>query len=32
MGKGLLLACTQDDNPCIFLEPKILYRAAGKFA
>ncbi|XP_019625423.1 PREDICTED: 2-oxoisovalerate dehydrogenase subunit beta, mitochondrial-like [Branchiostoma belcheri] len=26
--KGLLLACIKDDNPCIFLEPKILYRAA----
>ncbi|XP_009860514.2 2-oxoisovalerate dehydrogenase subunit beta, mitochondrial [Ciona intestinalis] len=26
--KGLLLACIRDDNPCIFLEPKILYRAA----
>ena len=27
--KGLLLSCIRDDNPCIFLEPKILYRAAG---
>ena len=27
-GKGLLLSCVQDDNPCIFFEPKILYRAA----
>lgn len=26
--KGLLLSCIRDDNPCIFLEPKILYRAA----
>lgn len=26
--KGLLLACIRDPNPCIFLEPKILYRAA----
>nr|CAB3225242.1 2-oxoisovalerate dehydrogenase subunit beta, mitochondrial [Phallusia mammillata] len=26
--KGLLLSCVQDENPCIFLEPKILYRAA----
>jgi len=24
--KGLLLACIQDNNPCIFMEPKILYR------
>lgn len=28
--KGLLLASIQDDNPVIFFEPKILYRAAGK--
>lgn len=28
--KGLLLACIADQNPCIFFEPKILYRAAGK--
>ncbi|XP_074510806.1 2-oxoisovalerate dehydrogenase subunit beta, mitochondrial isoform X2 [Sebastes fasciatus] len=26
--KGLLLACVADPNPCIFFEPKILYRAA----
>jgi len=26
--KGLLLACIKDDNPCIFFEPKILYRSA----
>ncbi|XP_069866270.1 2-oxoisovalerate dehydrogenase subunit beta, mitochondrial isoform X2 [Dipodomys merriami] len=26
--KGLLLSCIQDKNPCIFFEPKILYRAA----
>jgi len=26
--KGLLLSCIRDDNPCIFLEPKILYRSA----
>ncbi|XP_041354524.1 2-oxoisovalerate dehydrogenase subunit beta, mitochondrial-like [Gigantopelta aegis] len=26
--KGLLLSCIRDDNPCIFFEPKILYRAA----
>ncbi|TGZ61109.1 hypothetical protein CRM22_008168 [Opisthorchis felineus] len=26
--KGLLLACADDPNPCIFFEPKILYRAA----
>ncbi|KER22418.1 hypothetical protein T265_09496 [Opisthorchis viverrini] len=26
--KGLLLACAEDPNPCIFFEPKILYRAA----
>lgn len=28
--KGLLLSCIADNNPCIFFEPKILYRAAGK--
>jgi 2-oxoisovalerate dehydrogenase E1 component beta subunit len=28
--KGLLLSCIADENPCIFFEPKILYRAAGK--
>lgn len=27
--KGLLLSCIEDKNPCIFFEPKILYRAAG---
>lgn len=26
--KGLLLSCIRDENPCIFFEPKILYRAA----
>merc|ERR1712168_563192 len=26
--KGLLLSCIADQNPCIFFEPKILYRAA----
>ncbi|KAK7108344.1 2-oxoisovalerate dehydrogenase subunit beta, mitochondrial-like [Littorina saxatilis] len=26
--KGLLLACMRDPNPCVFFEPKILYRAA----
>ena len=26
--KGLLLSCVRDHNPCIFFEPKILYRAA----
>lgn len=26
--KGLLLSCIRDDNPCIFFEPKILYRAS----
>eukprot|EP00759_Apiculatamorpha_spiralis_P006600 PhF_6_TR13884/c0_g1_i2/m.22296/K00167/BCKDHB, bkdA2; 2-oxoisovalerate dehydrogenase E1 component beta subunit len=26
--KGLLLACIEDNNPCLFLEPKILYRTA----
>jgi len=25
--KGLLLSCIRDNNPCIFFEPKILYRA-----
>lgn len=28
--KGLLLASIRDQNPVIFLEPKILYRSAGK--
>lgn len=26
--KGLLLACIRDPDPCIFLEPKVLYRGA----
>jgi len=26
--KGLLLACVRDRDPCIFLEPKALYRSA----
>lgn len=26
--KGLLFSCIKDDNPCIFFEPKILYRSA----
>lgn len=26
--KGLLLSCIQDPNPCVFFEPKILYRGA----
>ncbi len=26
--KGLLLACIRDPNPCIFFEPKALYRAS----
>ncbi|KAK8740823.1 hypothetical protein OTU49_002708, partial [Cherax quadricarinatus] len=26
--KGLLLSCIRDQNPCIFLEPKVLYRSA----
>ncbi|RWS25894.1 2-oxoisovalerate dehydrogenase subunit beta-like protein [Leptotrombidium deliense] len=26
--KGLLLSCIRDNNPCVFLEPKILYRVA----
>lgn len=30
--KGLLLSCIADKNPCIFFEPKILYRAAGESA
>ncbi|XP_050343458.1 2-oxoisovalerate dehydrogenase subunit beta, mitochondrial [Nymphalis io] len=28
--KGLLLACIQERDPCIFLEPKILYRSAAE--
>ncbi|GFO14942.1 2-oxoisovalerate dehydrogenase subunit beta, mitochondrial [Plakobranchus ocellatus] len=26
--KGLLLSCIRDDDPCLFFEPKILYRSA----
>ena len=26
--KGLLLSCIRDPNPCLFFEPKILYRSA----
>lgn len=26
--KGLLLACIRNENPCIFFEPKLLYRSA----
>ncbi|KAL1109979.1 hypothetical protein AAG570_014088, partial [Ranatra chinensis] len=26
--KGLLMSCIKDEDPCIFLEPKVLYRAA----
>jgi len=26
--KGLLISCIRDKNPCIFFEPKILYRSA----
>merc|ERR1712110_340336 len=26
--KGLLLSCIRDPNPCVFFEPKILYRSA----
>jgi 2-oxoisovalerate dehydrogenase E1 component beta subunit len=26
--KGLLLSCIKEEDPCIFFEPKILYRAA----
>ncbi|XP_073943354.1 branched chain keto acid dehydrogenase E1 subunit beta [Choristoneura fumiferana] len=28
--KGLLLACIRERDPCIFLEPKILYRSAAE--
>ncbi|XP_039750051.1 2-oxoisovalerate dehydrogenase subunit beta, mitochondrial [Pararge aegeria] len=28
--KGLLLSCIQEKDPCIFLEPKILYRSAAE--
>lgn len=26
--KGLLLSCIRDQNPCVFFEPKVLYRSA----
>ncbi|XP_014246628.1 2-oxoisovalerate dehydrogenase subunit beta, mitochondrial [Cimex lectularius] len=26
--KGLLISCIEDDDPCLFLEPKVLYRGA----
>lgn len=26
--KGLLLSCIEDPDPCIFFEPKVLYRSA----
>ena len=26
--KGLLLSCVRDHNPCVYFEPKILYRSA----
>jgi hypothetical protein len=26
--QGLLLSCIRDPNPCLFFEPKILYRSA----
>ncbi|KAM3958527.1 LOW QUALITY PROTEIN: branched chain keto acid dehydrogenase E1 subunit beta [Aphomia sociella] len=28
--KGLLLSCIREQDPCIFLEPKILYRSAAE--
>ena len=28
VAKGLLLACIRDPDPCLFFEPKVLYRAA----
>lgn len=28
--KGLLLSCIRDSDPCIFLEPKTLYRGAAE--
>lgn len=27
--KGLLLACIRDPNPCIFFEPKAMYRTSS---
>ena len=30
VAKGLLLSCIRDRNPCIFFEPKILYRSASE--
>lgn len=30
MAKGLLLSCIRDKDPCIFFEPKILYRSASE--
>lgn len=29
--KGLLLASIRDENPVVFLEPKILYRSSGEY-
>ena len=26
--KGLLLSCIQEKDPCLFFEPKVLYRSA----
>lgn len=26
--KGLLLSCIKEEDPCLFFEPKILYRSA----
>lgn len=26
--KGLLLSCIKEEDPCVFFEPKILYRSA----
>ena len=28
--KGLLLSCIRDHDPCVFLEPKTLYRGAAE--
>lgn len=28
MAKGLLLSCIRSKDPCIFFEPKVLYRSA----